>query len=320
MRVTPTVFAAPEQIGAGARRTGSPTGWRPADRVPRSCSAARVAAAHTARIVRWSNRCGAESWTSATWSSWMMDEYVEDGRRCGRPDRSPQLCQVRPRGGSSPLNAPAGARSSGIAANHFWCPIRAGPGATTTGCARLGGIDLFILASGASDGHIAFNQPRNAARRREPTWSRCPESTRRDNLDTFPTFGHDLDRRAPAGRHGGGGHDLRPIQGGRHGRPRGHTRRPRSRASRPPNATNRTGRPRSSPSVPTPSCSSSESAIDDSVRHHYEISPAAAEFEAEETNGPHQDRVPGRRLVRAPGTMASGLHHGSGVRRIGTSC
>src|SRR5262249_14275166 len=50
-----------------------------------------------------------------------------------------------------------------------------------------GGIDLFILASGASDGHIAFNppgSPRNSITR----VVELGEATRRDNLVTFPDF------------------------------------------------------------------------------------------------------------------------------------
>ncbi|MGF1625807.1 MAG: 6-phosphogluconolactonase [Alphaproteobacteria bacterium] len=53
---------------------------------------------------------------------------------------------------------------------------------------RLGGIDVFIVASGASDGHVAFNPPGTAA---DSTTRIVPlaETTRRDNLKTFPRFG-----------------------------------------------------------------------------------------------------------------------------------
>lgn len=51
----------------------------------------------------------------------------------------------------------------------------------------LGGIDVFILASGATDGHVAFNPPGSAAD--EPCRVvRLAEDTRRDNLSTFPGF------------------------------------------------------------------------------------------------------------------------------------
>ena len=52
---------------------------------------------------------------------------------------------------------------------------------------EIGGIDLFILASGAGDGHVAFNGPG------EPRASltrivKLAEQTRLDNLKTFPDF------------------------------------------------------------------------------------------------------------------------------------
>lgn len=52
---------------------------------------------------------------------------------------------------------------------------------------RAGGVDLFITASGASDGHVAFNAPGTAI----DSGSRIvplAETTRRDNLGTFPQF------------------------------------------------------------------------------------------------------------------------------------
>jgi glucosamine-6-phosphate deaminase len=48
-------------------------------------------------------------------------------------------------------------------------------------------IDLFLLASGATDGHVAFNPP--GTRLDSPTRVvELAESTRRDNLQTFPAF------------------------------------------------------------------------------------------------------------------------------------
>lgn len=51
----------------------------------------------------------------------------------------------------------------------------------------LGGIDVFILASGASDGHVAFNPPGSRASDGCRV-VRLAEDTRRDNLSTFPDF------------------------------------------------------------------------------------------------------------------------------------
>lgn len=49
------------------------------------------------------------------------------------------------------------------------------------------GIDFFILASGASDGHIAFNPP-GSARESKTRVVEVALSTRIDNLGTFPEF------------------------------------------------------------------------------------------------------------------------------------
>jgi glucosamine-6-phosphate deaminase len=54
--------------------------------------------------------------------------------------------------------------------------------------ATANGIDLFLLASGASDGHEAFNPP-GSARDSRTRVIQLSDETRRDNLQTFPTFG-----------------------------------------------------------------------------------------------------------------------------------
>ena len=90
-----------------------------------------------------------------------------------------------------PLNvaAPAG---RGIAAEHLWVPDPADPGAYDTLLTDAGGIDLFLLASGASDGHLAFNPPGSALDSTTRVVA-LPDTTRTDNLATFPSFGGDLD-------------------------------------------------------------------------------------------------------------------------------
>jgi len=70
----------------------------------------------------------------------------------------------------------------------IWFPDPAEPEAYDARIASAGGIDLFLLASGASDGHVAFNppgSPRDSRSRIIP----LSDETRRDNLQTFPTFG-----------------------------------------------------------------------------------------------------------------------------------
>lgn len=51
----------------------------------------------------------------------------------------------------------------------------------------VGGVDFFILASGAGDGHVAFNPPGSALDSRTRIVE-LAEQTRRDNLATFPGF------------------------------------------------------------------------------------------------------------------------------------
>lgn len=53
--------------------------------------------------------------------------------------------------------------------------------------AALGGIDVFILASGASDGHVAFNPPGTEAHERTRRVE-LAATTRADNVGTFPQF------------------------------------------------------------------------------------------------------------------------------------
>jgi glucosamine-6-phosphate deaminase len=51
-----------------------------------------------------------------------------------------------------------------------------------------GGFDLFLAASGASDGHVAFNSIGTTLAERTRV-IRLETATRRDNLETFPDFG-----------------------------------------------------------------------------------------------------------------------------------
>lgn len=83
-----------------------------------------------------------------------------------------------------PLQQAAGAQR-GVPPDHLWTPTPDDPEAYEEAILRAGGIDLFIVASGSGDGHIALNSPP------ADLWSRTrvvelPDSTRRDNLATFP--------------------------------------------------------------------------------------------------------------------------------------
>lgn len=74
-----------------------------------------------------------------------------------------------------------------IAADRLLMPDPQTPGGFDVDIDRRGGIDLFIVASGASDGHVAFNPPGSAAESRTRIID-LAETTRRDNLKTFPDF------------------------------------------------------------------------------------------------------------------------------------
>lgn len=69
-----------------------------------------------------------------------------------------------------------------------WFPEPDDPDGYESRIAEAGGIDLFMLASGASDGHVAFNPPGSPRDSRTRVIA-LSEETRRDNLQTFPSFG-----------------------------------------------------------------------------------------------------------------------------------
>jgi glucosamine-6-phosphate deaminase len=118
----------------------------------------------------------------------MMDDYVErEGDTFRRVD--PALhCSVEGfalREIVGPLDRAA---SIGIPMHHLWMPDPVDPEAYDVRLRDAGGVDLFILASGDSDGHIAFNPP-GSGRDSRTRIIELAESTRRDNLGTFPDFG-----------------------------------------------------------------------------------------------------------------------------------
>lgn len=127
----------------------------------------------------------------------MMDEYVERDESTGEMHRiDPAAKHSCLRFGQTEivdrLNAAAGP-GRGITQDRFWVPDPKAPGDYDRRIADRAGVDLFILASGAGDGHVAFNPPGTASD--TPTRViRLAEQTRRDNLHTFPSFGKNIDR------------------------------------------------------------------------------------------------------------------------------
>jgi glucosamine-6-phosphate deaminase len=108
----------------------------------------------------------------------MMDEYVVDGEAA--PEHAHYSCR---RFARDELAGPLG-----LAGDQVWLPDPADPAAYDERIAAAGGIDVFLLASGASDGHVAFVPP-GSPRDGGTSVVRLAESTRHDNLATFPEFG-----------------------------------------------------------------------------------------------------------------------------------
>ncbi|GIF22866.1 glucosamine-6-phosphate deaminase [Actinoplanes tereljensis] len=108
----------------------------------------------------------------------MMDDYVEpDGLR--RVDPSlPYSCLGF---AQREIVAPLGQEIE------IWAPDPAEPERYDEAIEAAGGIDLFLLATGAGDGHIAFNQP-GTPRDARTHVTLLGEATRRDNMGTFPSF------------------------------------------------------------------------------------------------------------------------------------
>ncbi len=120
----------------------------------------------------------------------MMDEYlVRDGDALSyAPPDQPWSCHHFVRTEiAAPLNTGLAARER-LTEERVWFPDPRDPGAYDARIAHAGGIDFFILASGASDGHVAFNPP-GSARDSRTRIIELSEDTRRDNLATFPAFG-----------------------------------------------------------------------------------------------------------------------------------
>ena len=196
MLVEPTVFDGPEAVGralaaliadrieeAGAGRTfllGCPSGrspWTTYVALAREVAARRLDLTGLVIV--------------------MMDEYVE------RDDGTGEMRLIDPAAPHSclrfgqteivdRLNAAAG-QGRGISRDRYWVPDPAAPGDYDRQIAGHGGVDLFILASGAGDGHVAFNPPGTGPDTATRV-IRLADQTRRDNLHTFPSFGKDIDR------------------------------------------------------------------------------------------------------------------------------
>jgi glucosamine-6-phosphate deaminase len=104
----------------------------------------------------------------------MMDEYLVDGDYAKRSSCHEYVSRHMSFRGLRPTS--------------IWFPSPNDPASYDATIAAAGGIDLFVLASGAGDGHVAFNAPGTPADSRTRIVA-LSEQTRRDNLRTFPEFG-----------------------------------------------------------------------------------------------------------------------------------
>jgi glucosamine-6-phosphate deaminase len=103
----------------------------------------------------------------------MMDEYV------GAPRDAHYSCT---RFAHEEIAGPLG-----VPAERVWLPDATDPGAYDNRIGAAGGVAVFLLASGASDGHVAFVPPGSPRDGRTAVLP-IAETTRRDNLVTFPEF------------------------------------------------------------------------------------------------------------------------------------
>jgi len=126
----------------------------------------------------------------------MMDDYLvlgPDGTLVHELAQAPHSCIRFGREEIVRALDEAAAPGRGVGADHLWFPDPADPAGYDDRIRDAGGIDLFLLASGSSDGHVAFNS-RGAPRDSGTRVVELPDSTRRDNLATFPSFGGELAR------------------------------------------------------------------------------------------------------------------------------
>jgi glucosamine-6-phosphate deaminase len=120
----------------------------------------------------------------------MMDDYVVPGAdgtfRRVAPELPYSCSGFAQRQILGPI-AEACARAGTTAPTEIWVPDPADPQGYDDAIEVAGGIDLFLLATGAGDGHIAFNQP-GTPREARTHVTPLGEATRRDNMGTFPEF------------------------------------------------------------------------------------------------------------------------------------
>lgn len=116
----------------------------------------------------------------------MMDDYVtrHDAGFAHVPGDAHYSCR---RFAAEDIAGPLAQARGAPSEDRIWMPDPADPSAYDRRISEAGGIDLFLLASGASDGHIAFNPP-GSPRESNTRIVELSTETRLDNMVTFPRF------------------------------------------------------------------------------------------------------------------------------------
>lgn len=199
MFVPPEVFAGPDELGdaAAALVLARISAHRPGRAFLLGCPSGRSARSTYRHLAR---RAAAERRNLSGLVVVMMDEYLVADRTgrlvavatdqehsCRRFGTEEIVGQV-----NRSLRAAHAPDDHLVPGKNLWLPDPDNPGAYDERLADAGGVDIFLLASGAGDGHVAFNAPGTRADSRTRVVG-LPESTRRDNLATFPSFGGDLE-------------------------------------------------------------------------------------------------------------------------------
>lgn len=111
----------------------------------------------------------------------LMDEYLTGGLRLVDPAMEYSCVGYAERYIAAPIRQACGG------APEVWHADPSDPAHYDARIADAGGIDLFLLASGTSDGHIAFNQ-QGADRASITRIIELGEKTRQDNVSTWPSI------------------------------------------------------------------------------------------------------------------------------------
>ncbi|MBX3087424.1 MAG: 6-phosphogluconolactonase [Cryobacterium sp.] len=118
----------------------------------------------------------------------MMDDYVKRGPTGTYVNVDASMhFSCRKFGREEILGALNAESPDPIPESSLWVPVASSPEKYEEQLRDIGGIDLFLLASGASDGHVAFNPP-GSARNSTTRLVTLAQSTKEDNLATFPDF------------------------------------------------------------------------------------------------------------------------------------